>query len=46
MASGDVNPKVKGVDRGSERLVTGSDGSAWYTTDHYQSFFPVRGAGG
>jgi guanyl-specific ribonuclease Sa len=38
----DVNPKVRGVDRGGERLVTGSDGSAWYTNDHYQSFFRIR----
>jgi RHS repeat-associated protein len=37
----DVNPKVKGVDRGEERLVTGSDGSAYYTTDHYLSFIQV-----
>lgn len=37
----DVNPKVKGQNRGAERLVTGSDGSAWYTNDHYQSFIPI-----
>jgi hypothetical protein len=29
----DVNPNIKGVDRGGERLVTRSDGSAWYTND-------------
>lgn len=34
----DVNPYVKGVDRGGERIVTGSDGSAYYTSDHYRSF--------
>lgn len=34
----DVNPKIKGQDRGLERLVTGSDGSAWKTTDHYKTF--------
>jgi guanyl-specific ribonuclease Sa len=38
----DVNPNIKGVDRGGERLVTGSDGSAWYTNDHYKSFFRLR----
>ena len=38
----DVNPKIKGVDRGDEPLVTGSDGSAWGTNDHYQSFLTVR----
>ncbi|HYG75090.1 MAG TPA: ribonuclease domain-containing protein [Planctomycetota bacterium] len=34
----DVKPKRAGVNRGPERLVTGSDGSAWYTRDHYDSF--------
>ena len=34
----DVNPKIPGQNRGAERLITGSDGSAWKTTDHYQSF--------
>lgn len=34
----DVNPYVKGVPRGPERIVTGSDGSAYYTSDHYGSF--------
>lgn len=37
----DVNPKIKGVDRGEERLVTGSDGSAYYTADHYQTFIHI-----
>ena len=27
----DVNRKIPGKNRGAERLVTGSDGSAWYT---------------
>jgi ribonuclease T1 len=39
----DVNPLRKGVNRGPERLVTGSDGSAWYTADHYRTFNKVRG---
>jgi len=26
------------VNRGAERIVTGSDGRAWYTGDHYQHF--------
>ena len=34
----DVNPKVAGQSRGTERLVIGSDGSAWKTTDHYHTF--------
>jgi guanyl-specific ribonuclease Sa len=38
----DVNPKVAGVNRGAERLVTGSDGSAYYTSDHYRTFTKIR----
>lgn len=37
----DVNPKIRGQNRGTERLVTGSDSSAWYTSDHYQSFIRI-----
>ncbi|MGV9709291.1 ribonuclease domain-containing protein [Gordonia sp. NPDC003424] len=39
----DVNPKKPGKSRDAERIVTGSDGSAWYTDDHYQSFVMIRG---
>jgi guanyl-specific ribonuclease Sa len=38
----DVNPRVSGQDRDAQRIVTGSDGSAWYTTDHYQTFHRIR----
>jgi ribonuclease T1 len=38
----DVNPYQKGVDLGKERIVTGSDGSAYYTTDHYLSFTQIQ----
>ncbi|WP_370187567.1 ribonuclease domain-containing protein [Aeromicrobium sp.] len=38
----DVNPYVKGVNRGPERIVTGSDGSAYWTGDHYRSFLTIR----
>jgi ribonuclease T1 len=34
----DVFPKTKGKNRGAHRLVTGDDGSAWYTSDHYKTF--------
>lgn len=37
----DVNPEIKGQNRGPERLVTGNDGSAWYTDDHYNSFIRI-----
>jgi RHS repeat-associated protein len=36
----DVNPYTQGVNRGPERLVTGSDGSRWFTGDHYKTFIP------
>jgi guanyl-specific ribonuclease Sa len=38
----DVNPHVPGKNRGAERLVTGSDGRAYYTADHYRTFIRVR----
>ncbi|WP_085197407.1 ribonuclease domain-containing protein [Mycobacterium fragae] len=38
----DVNPRVPGQDRDTERIITGSDGSAWYTTDHYDTFHRIR----
>ncbi|MEZ0543025.1 ribonuclease domain-containing protein [Fibrella arboris] len=38
----DVNPKIQGKNRGTERLITGSDGRAWYTNDHYNSFKEVN----
>jgi guanyl-specific ribonuclease Sa len=38
----DVNAHKAGVNRGAERLVTGSDGSAHYTDDHYASFKKIR----
>jgi hypothetical protein len=38
----DTNPLVPGQNKGSERLVTGSDGSAYYTPDHYITFYQMR----
>lgn len=38
----DVNPKVAGQNRGTERLITGSDNHAWYTNDHYNTFTEVK----
>ncbi len=34
----DVHKKTPGKNRGPDRLVTGDDGSAWYTEDHYKTF--------
>jgi len=38
----DVNPYRRGVNRGKERLVIGSDGSAYYTKDHYMTFTKIN----
>lgn len=38
----DVNPLRSGVNRGAERLITGSDGAAYYTDDHYATFKKIR----
>ncbi|QSX07315.1 hypothetical protein JYG23_04570 [Sedimentibacter sp. zth1] len=38
----DVNPYVKGQNRGAERVVIGEDGSVWYTDDHYNTFTKVE----
>ncbi|WP_305092276.1 ribonuclease domain-containing protein [Prescottella sp. R16] len=38
----DVNRKQPGRGRDAERIVTGSDGSAWYTDDHYETFTRMR----
>ena len=38
----DVQAKAEGRNRGAERLVTGNDGRAWYTADHYRTFIEVK----
>jgi guanyl-specific ribonuclease Sa len=38
----DVNPKIAGQNRGTERIITGTDGRAWYTNDHYRSFREIK----
>lgn len=38
----DVNRKKPGRTRDAERIITGSDGSAWYTGDHYRTFTRMR----
>ena len=38
----DVNPRRPGVNRGAERMITGSDNHAYYTSDHYKSFKKIR----
>ena len=37
----DVHEKVPGQNRGPERLITGSDHSAYYTADHYKNFLRI-----
>jgi guanyl-specific ribonuclease Sa len=38
----DVNPRQPGVSRGAERVVIGSDGSAYYTNNHYTTFTRIK----
>ncbi|NJO81439.1 MAG: hypothetical protein HC828_00890 [Blastochloris sp.] len=38
----DVNPYQRGVNRGAERIVVGSDGKSYYTSDHYSTFTPME----
>ena len=38
----DINPYVKGQNRGTERIVIGDDGSVWYTNDHYYTFTQIE----
>lgn len=38
----DVNPYVKGVNRGAERLVVGINGESYMTFDHYQTFYRIK----
>lgn len=37
----EVRPKARGGDGGAERVVTGSDGRAWYTADRGRTFLEV-----
>ncbi len=38
----DVNDKLPGKGRDAERFVTGSDGSIYYTNDHYGTFIKIK----
>ena|GEM_PF-5982274 len=38
----DINNKVPGRGRNSKRFVTGSDGSIYYTTNHYDGFLKIK----
>jgi len=38
----DVNPSQPDTNRGGDRVVTGSDGSAYYTNDHYGTFTRIK----
>jgi guanyl-specific ribonuclease Sa len=41
----DINPYQKGVDRGGERVVVGSNGNVYYTNSHYATFTLMRNGG-
>lgn len=34
----DIHPYIRGINRGAERIVTGSGKAAWYTPNHYKTF--------
>ena len=38
----DIYPRIRGINRGGERIVIGGDGSGWYTSDHYMTFLRFR----
>lgn len=38
----DIHPHVPGINRGVERIIVGSDGSGWYTPDHYKTFIRFK----
>lgn len=38
----DVHRKFDRRSRGPERIITGSDGRAWYTADHYCTFTEMK----
>lgn len=38
----DVHPKIRGVNRGPERIIVDrTAGKGWYTADHYRTFMPI-----
>jgi ribonuclease T1 len=37
----DVHPKIKGKNRGAERLVSDQTGRIYYTKDHYKTFIEL-----
>ena len=42
----DVNPKVRGVNRGAERIIVDLRArKGWYTADHYRTFTPIPNQG-
>ena len=38
----DINPYTRGVNRGAERLVRGSDGTTYFTGNHYTTFSEIQ----
>jgi guanyl-specific ribonuclease Sa len=38
----DVDPYVKGEDRGGERIVLDDKGNVWYSNDHYKTFIKIK----
>ncbi|MBF0779505.1 MULTISPECIES: LysM peptidoglycan-binding domain-containing protein [unclassified Granulicatella] len=38
----DINEKIEGQGRDAERFIVGSDGSVYYTKDHYKNFIKIK----
>ena len=38
----DVNPNIQGQNRGSERVIIGSNGKSYYTNTHYSTFTEIK----
>ncbi len=38
----DVNNKLPNANRDEQRFITGSDGSIYYTDDHYSTFIKIK----
>ena len=38
----DIKPRLKGQSRGSQRIVIGTNGKSYYTSNHYKTFTPIE----
>jgi len=38
----DINPRIKGKNRGCERIIIENDDSVWYINNHYHTFIQIK----